>query len=241
MGAGAAGGGAAGGGAAGGGGAGAAAAAAGAAAAGGGTVPGSGRLGRNNLNFQNARPRSIGSLYELINSSVAIPGSTPQAPSQRYPSPLNDPGQLQQLLPQLLDSCTTVNGTEIPARINVNTASQTVLQALPGLTDVQVQSIITNRPNPSATEAPDPIYQTPAWLITQANFPPSAMQTLERYITARTQVYRVQVVGRLDRGGPTARVEAVIDTNQGQPRILYWRDLTELGKGFNLGPAGGSR
>ena len=60
------------------------------------------------------------------------------------------------------------------------------------------------------------------------------MRTLERYITARSQVYRVQVVGYLDNGGPTARVEAVIDTNLGRPRIVYFRDLTELGKGFDV-------
>jgi hypothetical protein len=26
----------------------------------------------------------------------------------------------------------------------------------------------------------------------------------------------------------------VIDTNGGRPRFLYWRDITELGRGFNL-------
>jgi len=46
--------------------------------------------------------------------------------------------------------------------------------------------------------------------------------------TGRTMVYRVQAVGYFARGGPVARVEAVIDTNQGAPRILYFRDLTDL-------------
>jgi len=27
------------------------------------------------------------------------------------------------------------------------------------------------------------------------------------------------------------RAEAIIDTNRGRPRIVYWRNLTELGKG----------
>jgi hypothetical protein len=44
----------------------------------------------------------------------------------------------------------------------------------------------------------------------------------------------VQSLGYFDAGGSTARIEAVIDTNGGRPRIIYWRDLTELGKGFNL-------
>ena len=90
-----------------------------------------------------------------------------------------------------------------------------------------------HRPSPSSTDAPDPIFRTPAWLITEANLSPKTLQTLDRYITARTQVYRVQVVGYFDSGGPSARVEVVIDTNQGNPRIVYYRDLTELGKGFD--------
>jgi hypothetical protein len=44
----------------------------------------------------------------------------------------------------------------------------------------------------------------------------------------------VQSIGHFDKGGPTARVEAVIDANGRRPRIVYWRDLTELGKGFVL-------
>ena len=71
-------------------------------------------------------------------------------------------------------------------------------------------------------------------VFTEANISPQTMQSLEQYITTSSQVYRVQSVGYFDGGGPTARVEAVIDTNGGRPRVVYWRDLTELGKGFNL-------
>src|SRR5262249_5473304 len=120
-------------------------------------------------------------------------------------------------------------------RVNVNTAPKAVLLALPGLSDGDVQNILDHRPTPSSTQTPDPIYQTPAWLITEASFSPTTLRTLERYITGRSQVYRVQVIGYVDSNGPSARVEAVIDTNAGRPRIVYFRDLTELGKGFDLG------
>jgi type II secretory pathway component PulK len=202
------------------------------------------------------RLQSISSLYDLINSYVSVPQPTTSSTSRSvsstpgggtvamqtttvtqttiiYPSPLNDPGQLQTLLPLLLDSVTTQSSPEIPARVNVLTAPRTVLAALPGVTDADVQSILDNRPAFSG-EAPDPIFQTPAWLIVQANLSASTLKTLERYVTSSSQVYRVQSIGHFDGGGPTARVEAVIDTNMGRPRIIYWRDLTELGKGFNL-------
>src|SRR5207253_1840692 len=109
-----------------------------------------------------------------------------------------------------------VSTPEMPARINVNTAPQAVLLALPGLSDADVQMILDTRPSASSTDAPDPIFSTPAWLIVQANLTPSKLKTLERYITARSQVYRVQSYGYFDGGGPTARIEAVIDTNLGR-------------------------
>jgi hypothetical protein len=52
-------------------------------------------------------------------------------------------------------------------------------------------------------------------------------------------VYRIQSIGYFEKGGPVARVEAVVDTNPinpglpGSPRILYYRDLTELGRAID--------
>src|SRR5262249_25017144 len=156
--------------------------------------------------------------------------------------PLNDPAQQRTLLPKVLDKLTTTDpNQDLPARVNVNTAPQAVLLALPGLAEADVQAILSARPTPSSLSAPDPIYQTPAWLITDAHLKPDTLRTMERFITARTQVYRVQSVGHFDNGGPTVRVEAIIDTNRGRPRIVYWRDLSELGRGFNLsGMTGGA-
>src|SRR5262249_42667776 len=123
---------------------------------------------------------------------------------------------------------------DLPPRINVNTAPQAVLAALPGLQTSDVQNIISKRPDPSSNEAPDPIFATPTWLITQAGLSPTTLKTLDKYITTRTQVYRLQSIGHFDAEGPTARIEAIVDTNSGRPRIIYWRDITELGKGFDL-------
>ena len=65
-----------------------------------------------------------------------------------YECPINDTGTLQQFLPSLLDRATTRKDTEIPARININTAPAVVLQALPGLNDDDVQAILEHRPDP---------------------------------------------------------------------------------------------
>jgi hypothetical protein len=108
----------------------------------------------------------------------------------------------------------------------------------PNIAATDIQNILAQRPDYTSSSALDPVYQTPAWLVIQAGVKPNTMKALEKYITTRSQVFRVQSVGYFPDGGPTARVEAIIDTNGGLPRIIYYRDLTELGKGFNLSGTG---
>jgi hypothetical protein len=176
---------------------------------------------------------TISSIFDLIGVYVSVPGATANDPPTLYPSPLNDSGSLAQLLPILLDKTTTSKGTELPPRININTAPQTVLAALPFLAEADVQTIMQLRPTTANGNLGQPEYNTITWLITQAGYSPQTVKQLEKYITARSQVYRVQSIGYLD-NGPTARIEAVVDANNGRPRIIYYRDLTDLGKGFDL-------
>jgi type II secretory pathway component PulK len=181
------------------------------------------------------------SVWDLVGATVSVTtGTGATARTISYPSPLNDPGQQEQLLPQLLLYTTTSNKTDLTPRINVNTASQTVLQALEGatsLTDADVQNILSNRPSPTDGSSTDPVFQTSTWLLTRANLPVATVKKLDKYLTSRSQVYLVQSVGYFDRAGPVARVEAVIDTNMGRPRILAWRNLSDLGRGFDFAGA----
>ena len=133
----------------------------------------------------------------------------------------------------MLDKTTTTNGMELPAKININTAPKEVLVTLPGLTDADAEAIVAKRPAFDAGDAPDSTYSTIAWLLQDGSIPVSTLQGLERYATARTQVWRVQSIGYFDEAGPMARVEAVIDANQGKPRVVYYRDLTDLGRSID--------
>lgn len=209
------------------------------------------------LNLSGSPKASLSSVYALINAQVGITKSasgttsasvsgsplgsmivsiTNAGSSQTvvYTSPLKDPANQRQYLPILLDLTTTRTDPEIPARINLLTAPEAVLTALPNLQDTDAQTIVSRRPPPGSPESADKLYQTSAWLVTEAGLSPTTVQALDRYVTGRSQVYRVQSVGYFDKGGPTARMEAIIDTNGGNPRILHWRDLSELGKGYNV-------
>ena len=110
-------------------------------------VQGQLRTARASSNTQ--KPQQINSVYDLIGSSVNVPSGTgPGARTIKLPCPLNDPGQVTQLLPLVLDETTTTLNTDLTPRVNVNTASQTVLEALPGIQDSDVQTILSTRPRP---------------------------------------------------------------------------------------------
>lgn len=183
---------------------------------------------------------SLSSLFDLVDAQVVIQQASqggrgmPPQPALVARSPLqsSDAEKLREVLPVLFDKLTTRQQAEIPGRINVLTAPQVVLSALPGLDEAQLQTLLDKRPTSSGEDPTTPVYQTPAWLLCEANLPASVCRTLERYVTCRTQVYRVQSLGTFEGGGPAARVEAVIDVNGGAPRVVFYRDLGELGRGF---------
>ena len=133
-------------------------------------------------------------------------------------------------------------------------ASSTATTGVPTpiLSSQQVEQIMAVQPVFSGGQALDPAFQSPVWLMTEAQIDAATMKKLEPFITTYTQVYSFQSVGYFDGGGPAVRFEAVIDLNPSPngaatgstaggltcyPRILYQRDISELGKGFgNLLP-----
>src|SRR5262249_39095545 len=117
------------------------------------------RQDRDPLDFTRKPVKTIDSLYELINVKVNVTSRGGQ--TRRYASPLNEAGTLRATLPQLLAKTTAVRDADLPARVNVNTASALVLSALPGLTMDDVQRILDHRPSRSSGEAPDAIFSTP--------------------------------------------------------------------------------
>ena len=179
--------------------------------------------------------RKLSSTMTLYNTQIPLdppprPPGTPAPPTQVVACPLNDPAQLKQLLPLLLDKTSASSGYELSPRINVNTAPREVMLALPGLVESEVDNLISTRASLTPTE---PGTLSGAWIVTQAKLPADKFKNIEKYISGRTYTYRIHSVGYFGTaGGPVSRVEAVVDTALGLPRILYYRDLTDLGRGF---------
>ncbi len=211
-----------------------------------------GTLSSYQLQYTKKSKANLTSIFQLVNTSVNIQTTVNgKTITTNYASPLNTVAQQRALMPTLFSVATVFPNPEIPARINVNTAPQEILngvqvlsQGLGGaasLADTDVLNIIQMRQQ--ATGQQGDIFSTPTWLLTEANINPTVLAALEPYITTRTQVYRVQSIGYFENGkGPAVRVEAVIDTglpsssvtttSACRPRILAWRNLSDLGKGW---------
>jgi len=189
--------------------------------------------------------RRLKSLLDLRTARITLPKApdAPQdAPTIVITSPLADQSKLPTMMGLLLDATTTTTVVEMAPRINVNTAPREVLMTLTaiagsstasstsstssgGLTETDVDAIINLRANQNPA---DPATLTGAWLLQSGGITPDTYKRIEKYVTGRSMVYRIHSIGYFGDGGPVARVEAVVDTNQGAPRILYFRDLTDL-------------
>lgn len=186
------------------------------------------------LDFSKGGRRKFRSLFDLVGTEVQISiGSGRNAKTMAVASPLNSEDGLEQLLPALFDKTTILKDMDIPCRININTAPEAVLMTLPDITEEDVMTISAFRPDPTSPNTNTLDLMSPAWILKNTDIPPTTLKKWENYITTRSQVYRVHSVGYFPNNGPVARVEAVIDMNAGRPRILYRRELSILGRGFD--------
>jgi hypothetical protein len=139
-------------------------------------------------------------------------------------------------LPTLLDTVTATESTLIPARLNINQAPRTLIAGVPGMTPEILEEIITRRyTDPGTAEAH---HRHETWLYCDGIVTLDEMQTLTPFITAGGNVYRAQVVGYFDEEGPSARIEVVLDATTSPARIIFWRDLSHLGRGYSLDTLG---
>ncbi len=144
-------------------------------------------------------------------------------------------GTLNKLLPDLMEKTTTVDKPRIPGRINVNVAPRAALAGLPGMTAAILDGIIAQRGNPDDVDAS---HRHATWLLVEGIVTIDAMKQLMPYLNGGGRVFRFQVAGHFEAVGPTTRAEAVVDATEAIPRLLFWRELSHLGRGQALDAQG---
>lgn len=194
----------------------------------------SGTVTRGGMDLTKGASTEIKSLYELIGAQVTVEIDGVET---TLDSPWTaDPGSMASYLPTLFDTFTVVEGREIVGRINVNQARFETLAGLPGMTEEMAAAIVSSPMiGADGTVAANglALRATTGWLVTLGIMDLATAARLDRFLTGRGHVFRVQSVGCFEQGGGFTRLEAILDATENPVRILSVRDLTELGRGYS--------
>ena len=205
------------------------------AVASGGTGEQANLVTRGGMDLTQGGQNQINSLYDIIGVQVE---ATIEGQPQTLDSPWTaDPGDMATYLPLLMEDLTVRREPFIEGRININQARFETLLAIPGMTQELATAIYNSKMIGSNGEPLSDVigtHATTGWLVMEGHVDLPTMRQLDRFITTRGDVYRVQSVGHYFEGGPTVRLEAIIDAAQYPPRLVSLRDLSHLGRGYSL-------
>ena len=175
---------------------------------------------------------TVSQLLDLIDSTVTI-GSGNNAPV--YTSPFtSDPIQMALYMPLLMENFSTQDFETMPGRININDCPAELLLGIPLLDEETANAIIEARAEPSQSE--NRLYET--WPLVEGVVSLAQMRSLMPLITAGGDVYRAQVIGYYEGAAASTRVEVIVDATTVNPKIIHYRDLSHLGRGFDLSVLG---
>jgi hypothetical protein len=188
-------------------------------------------VGGRKPDFQTQGKTKLKTILDLIGAKVSAKfAGESQATLVESPF-VDDPIAMGVYLPKLMENFTATASPKIPGRININQAPRTVLMGIPGMTEEVVERIIGERYPDVTSDMPQRRYET--WILSEGLVTLNQMKSLMPYVTAQGSVYRAQIIGYYEQGGPSARIEAVIDATTPSPRLVFWRDLSHLGRGFD--------
>lgn len=201
-----------------------------------------GSVTRGGLDLSKGAQVEITSLYDLIDREVDVPADMEKGTeAETITSPWSSGGIIEDF-PILLDTFAMTENSFLEGRVNVNEARREVLLGLPEMTPQVADAIVSARGGPGGQAmSEDADRRTSAWVVARGIIDLPTMRKLDKYLTGRGDVFRVQSVGFFDGGGPAARIEAVIDGTVTPAKIVSFRDLSDLGRGYapaQLLPAG---
>ncbi len=169
-------------------------------------------------------------VLDLIDATVTVGGGD-DAVTYRSPFTLLTAGVY---LPLIMDKLVTGDTPAMPGRINVNECPAELLYGIPFLTEEQVGMILEARGTESDDE--NRLYET--WLMVEGIVTLAEMRNLVPLLTGGGDVYRAQIVGYFESTGLAHRQEVIIDATTVNPKIVSYRDLSHLGRAFDVSVLG---
>jgi len=180
----------------------------------------------------------VSTILDLIGSPVQVTVKNQKQPSVVVLEPAfpADPVSMALYLPRMMDYLTANQAPVIPGRININQASRIVLSGVltlvPDVAPETLDQILSQRDQNPGQADPSRRYET--WLLAEGIVTLEQMKKLIPFITGGGSVYRVQSVGYFDEAGAHARIEAVLNATTRPPSVVFWRDMSHLGRGYSL-------
>ncbi|MGB1926861.1 MAG: type II secretion system protein GspK, partial [Rubripirellula sp.] len=175
---------------------------------------------------------SLTQILDLVGSSVTI-GQGDRA--RKYSAPIGaDPISLGVILPLLMDALSTQSAEVMPGRLNINECPAELLYGIPFLSEEVVEALLESRSN----DSDDPNRQFETWPLVEGLVTLDEMRLLTPLWTGGGNVFRAQIVGYFEATGVSHRADVVIDATSINPKVIEWRDLSHLGRGFDLSVLG---
>ncbi len=173
-------------------------------------------------------------VLDLIGKKVQVTVPGENDPIVIAPAFPNDPISMAVYLPVLMDNTTITSDKTIPGRININQAPRPILQGIPGMDSDMVEQILAQRETGAeqTMDASEQNHET--WLLMAGIVTLDQMKKLMPFVTTGGDVYRAQIVGYYEDGGVASRAEVIFDATGPVPRIVSWKDISHLGRGYPL-------
>lgn len=180
---------------------------------------------------------TFASVVDLVETYVEVENSDGETVFLRSPINIETLGLA---MTTAMRNLTIYQGDSIPGRINIMQAPRRSLEGIPGMDSELIDRIIQVR----EFELDDPDfldlnrnYET--WLLTEFLVDVETMRLLMPFICVGGDVYQAEVIGYFGDGVGTSRAEAIIDTTEDVPKLIFWRDKTHLQGTFSVDVLGG--
>lgn len=184
------------------------------------------------LDLNQSASTELNQVLDLIGQMVLVTLPGEEEPSLLISPFPDDVVSMGTYMVELMDEVTVVERSSIPGRISLSQAPREVLLGIPGMSEEIVEQVLNQRVADPWLDAPHQRHET--WLLTDGIVTLDQMRALIPFVCGGGDVYSAQVVGYYDDGRAAARLEVILDATEGVPRVLMWRDLTHLGRGYSL-------
>ncbi|MGQ9563446.1 MAG: general secretion pathway protein GspK [Thermogutta sp.] len=183
------------------------------------------------LDFSRPAKVKFDTVLDLIGVKVRVQFAGEEQPRVLDAVVPEDPMALRAILPVIMANLTATSSKVIPGRVNINLAPPSILYGIPTLDPAVADLILEARPS-DPTYIDDDNYYYETWLLTEGLVTVDEMKSLMPFVTCGGSVFKAQVVGYFAGGGASCRVEAILDATVRPARLLFWRDMSHLGRGF---------